>query len=207
VYFAHFFSPAFHNCTPRAPTLLSICAESRALALSPSFPSPSTLLKVQASNTERLPPKWVAGPLPIYPERDTVFLRSFGGSLYDFAVRCTDFHGLRHLALPFSGMLLGPRRELKAVLRRFPELETLTLVVGSGALGFARGETWVQLRDVEEWFADGRERMAKLYGDLEMDVGVVAKWLERRLRLVGMAGYVVVRPNFKVRVVAARRGC
>jgi len=54
-------------------------------------------------------------------------------------------------------------------------LDTLTLLVGEKEKGWEKGK-YVELRDVEEWFVDGRERKVDVDGVM-LDIGDVGSYL------------------------------
>ncbi len=54
-------------------------------------------------------------------------------------------------------------------------LDTLTLLVGEKEKGWGKGK-YVELRDVEEWFVDGRERKVDVDG-VTLDVADVGRYL------------------------------
>jgi hypothetical protein len=76
------------------------------------------------------------------------------------------FDKIQHLAIPFYNMSLPSNASEDEWIQFFfnmPKLKTLTLMVGGKEKSW-RGDCWVQLRDMEEWFADGRKDTANIFG-------------------------------------------
>jgi len=68
------------------------------------------------------------------------------------------------------------------------------MVVGTSALGFSPDGGKIELRDFEEWYADGRKRIVTRL-DSYLDIADVAAHLKNPLR----------RRRIRVRVVAGKR--
>lgn len=126
--------------------------------------------------------------LSFIPESDTVFFRSLDrpqGGLQSMACSVMGFENIQHLALPLQGTGLPLRNEWRMTLGLFRDLKTLTFLVGGRDQSWF-GEEQIELRDVEEWFADGRQRLVKVDKFL-LDVSEVGRFLsgasfEQRMR-------------------------
>lgn len=117
-------------------------------------------------------------PLPFIPERDTIFFRSLDrpqGGLQSLACSVTGFENIQHLALPLQKSGLPLRNEWKMCLGLFRDLKTLTFLVGGKDQSWV-GEEEIELRNIEEWFVDGRERMMKCDG-WSLDVAEIGRFL------------------------------
>lgn len=227
---SQFYSPTFVGSCTRGSALLSVCRESRELALCQEFafltptqrdfgrkyvniPFPhlgrAISNDLRWSRTPYVPKPFVAEkPLPFIPDIDTVFFRSMDrpqGGLQSLACNLAGFENVRHLALPLPSNSLPLRNEWKMCLSLFRDLQTLTFLVG------CKEQTWVEdeeieLRDVEEWFLDGRERRVKVDKWL-LDVSEVGRFLsglnfEQRMR----GSWDEDWKGINVRVVAWRKG-
>ena len=188
---SQFYSPTFIGPCTRNP-LLSVCKESRELALCEDFafltPSQRDFGK-KWSRTPFVPhPTVPEKPLPFIPGTDTLFFRSLDrpkGGLQSMACSLAGFEAIQHLALPLPSRGLALRNEWKMCLGLFRDLRTLTFMVGSKEQSWI-DEDEIELRDVEEWFVDGRERMLKVDKWL-LDVSEVGLFLsgenfEQRMR-------------------------
>jgi hypothetical protein len=93
---------------------------------------------------------------------------------------------MRHLALPLSAVIGIPPREIEGFkyLLAYLNLETLTLVVGEKEKSWVR-DRYVELRNVEEWLADGRERIVCCEG-FWLDTVEVGRYLSGQLFDEGM---------------------
>jgi len=93
----------------------------------------------------------------------------------------------------------------KRALLSLGALKTLTLLVGEKEKSW-KGEKWIQLRDVEEWFSDGRQREVSCEG-LTLDVADLGTFMsgERWIWFVCF-GSGVEWAGIHVRVAAWKRG-
>jgi hypothetical protein len=147
-------------------------------------------------------------PLPFIPDTDTVFFRSMDrpqGGLQSLACNLAGFENIRHLALPLPSNGLPLRNEWKMCLSLFRDLQTLTFLVGCKEQAWVEDEE-IELRDVDEWFLDGRERRVKVDKWL-LDVSEVGRFLsglnfEQRMR----GSWDEDWKGINVRVVAWRKG-
>jgi hypothetical protein len=206
------YSPTFIGSCTRGSALLSVCRESRELALSMDdiykYLTPEQrdfgkrCVSIEGflrdgiradcfrwSRTPAIPTRAVAEKaLPFIPENDTVFFRSLDrpqGGLQSMACSVAGFENIQHLALPLLGSGLPLRNEWKMCLGLFRDLKTLTFLVGGKDQSWL-GEEEIELRDVEEWFMDGRSRQVKIDRWL-LDVNEVGMFLsgacfEQRMR-------------------------
>lgn len=198
---SQFYSPTFAGSCTRGSALLSVCRESRELALYEEFalltptqrdfgrkyvniPSPHLGRDISNdlrwSRTPHVPPKAVVAekPLPFMPKSDTIFFRSMDkpqGGLQSLACNLAGFESIRHLALPLPARGLPLRNEWKMCLSLFENLETLTFMVGCKEQSWLEDEE-IELRDVEEWYQDGRARTVKVDKWL-LDVSEVGPFL------------------------------
>lgn len=97
-----------------------------------------------------------------------------------------------------------------------PELKTVTFMVGSKEKSYRGTQRSIELRDVEQWFVDGRSRDIHKGDGGTIDVDDVGSYLKNQVpftsytsssngghrRLIGRPGSRVVN----VRVVAWKRG-
>ncbi|KIN04796.1 hypothetical protein OIDMADRAFT_177160 [Oidiodendron maius Zn] len=228
---SQFYSPTFvGSCTGGSP-LLSVCRESRELALCEDFayltptqrdfgrkyvkiPIPhlgrAISNDLRWSRTPYVPKPFVAEkPLPFIPHTDTIFFRSLDrpqGGLQSLACNLVGFENIRHLALPLPTSGLPLRNEWKMCLSLFRNLDTLTFMVGCNEHSWLEDEE-IELRDAEEWYQDGRARTVKVDKWL-LDVSEVSPFLsslnfEQRMR----GSWDEDWKGINVRVVAWRKGC
>jgi len=88
-----------------------------------------------------------------------------------------------------------------------PALKTITLMIGSKEKSWKRGGL-IELRDLEQWFVDGRERNVQ-HGGVVMDIGDVARYLmnlDPLTRAWPVGGRNIVGGYINVRLVAWKRG-
>jgi hypothetical protein len=121
------------------------------------------------------------------------------------ACNVAGFENIQHLALPLQSSGLPLRNEWRMTLGLFRDLKTLTFLVGGKDQTWF-GEEQIELRDVEEWFVDGRQRLVKVDRYL-LDVGEVGSFLsgasfEQRMR----GSWDDEWDSLNVRVVAWRKG-
>jgi len=117
-------------------------------------------------------------PLPFVPASDTIFFRSLDrpqGGLQSLARSVSGFDKIQHLALPLPPRGLPLKDDWKNCLALFRDLQTLTFLVGGKDQSWD-GEQEVELRDLEEWFLDGRERRVRIEG-WKLDAGQVGRYL------------------------------
>ena len=228
---SQFYSPTFVGSCTGGPPLLSVCRESRELALCEDFayltptqrdfgrkyvkiPIPhlgrAISNDLRWSRTPYVPKPFVAEkPLPFIPHTDTIFFRSLDrpqGGLQSLACNLAGFENIRHLALPLPTSGLPLRNEWKMCLSLFRNLETLTFMVGCNEHSWL-GDEEIELRDAEEWYQDGRARTVKVDKWL-LDVSEVGPFLsslnfEQRMR----GSWDEDWKGINVRVVAWRKGC
>ena len=115
------------------------------------------------------------------------------------------FENIQHLALPLHGSGLPLKNEWKMCLGLFRNLKTLTFMVGGKDQSWF-GENDIELRDVEEWYMDGRPREIKIDRWL-MNVNEVGRFLsgicfEQRMR----GSWNEEWEGLNVRVVAWKKG-
>lgn len=142
--------------------------------------------------------------LPFIPENDTVFFRSLDrpqGGLQSMACGVSGFENIQHLALPLPPKGLPLKNDWKVCLGLFRDLKTLTFLVGGKDQSWRGGEE-IELRDLEEWYSDGRDRSVKVDG-WSLDVAEVGRFLggacfEKRMR----GSWDSEWPGLNVRVVA-----
>jgi hypothetical protein len=116
--------------------------------------------------------------LPFIPESDTVFFRSLDkpqGGLQSIACGVSGFENIQHLALPLQPSGLPLKNDWKMCLGLFRDLKTLTFLVGG------KDQSWIdeeeiELRDIEEWYSDGRDRLIKVDKWL-LDIGEIGEFL------------------------------
>ncbi|KAE9381824.1 hypothetical protein N431DRAFT_491131 [Stipitochalara longipes BDJ] len=171
----NYYQPAFINHINRH-VLFSVCHESRAIALV-SAPD----VKSQKALAFRPHPIYWArfcGPgaetrkyeqkhkpnrfLYFNPERDTIFLRSldtFPNELHTLMHDIQGIGSIQHLALPLEkGCWLPLNGIWHHILSSMPELKTVTFMIGSKEKTWKGSQRTIELRDVEQWFMDGRCR-------------------------------------------------
>lgn len=103
-------------------------------------------------------------PRPVFsPRRDTIFFRAMGHSIANEPkeIYLNGMGQLRHIAIPFEMKKLVRQSSFSTLSMRFPNLQTLTLVLGCEEKSH-RGDPSIELRNLDEWFADGRPRTAKV---------------------------------------------
>jgi hypothetical protein len=162
--------PTFVGIRPEA--LLSVCLESREVALSLSltlFPQ-KTSLKTKSRSWHRNNSRKVvwrpASTVPFTPETDTIFLRSLGSPLEFPSYLQNHFlymSKIQHIAFPLNLKKVPLPRHFVWILNAMRSLKTLTLMIGCEEKSWRAGE-WVELRDLEEWYVDGRARKVELRG-------------------------------------------
>jgi hypothetical protein len=149
---------------------------------------------------------------------NTIFFRSLDRKASDgfesLRHHVSNISGIQHLALSLPPRGLSKQDEWYRVLHGYKILKTLTFLVGS------REQSWleegeIELRDVEEWLVDGRERLIRMR-NLLFDVGdelgrfMMGPWLLVGVRAMGWFDGMYSgkdwewMPNF--RVVAWRKG-
>ncbi|KUJ14164.1 uncharacterized protein LY89DRAFT_751893 [Mollisia scopiformis] len=120
-----------------------------------------------------------AGRLEFVPERDTIFLRSIDKHGDFPQLPTSHFRGLdkiQHLALCLHRTSLTLHNSWKNVLvSQFVNLKTLSFMLGG------QDQSWVDdgqivLRDLEEWFLDGRPRQMRV-DDWLLDISEVGQYL------------------------------
>lgn len=122
-----------------------------------------------------------------------MFFRSIDsppGGLQSLASQIYGTDKIQHLALSFESNSLSLRLEWKRTLAtHFPNLKTLTWMLGG------KDQSWVEdkeivLRDLEEWYTDGRERQMLVESTYLLDVSEVGKYMsggvfDRKIRRRG----------------------
>ncbi|KUJ23989.1 uncharacterized protein LY89DRAFT_679252 [Mollisia scopiformis] len=186
----------------RYEPLFSVCLESREVAQSfaPKHSKLSHLKITQDSWGNVLP---ALNPEPVFtPERDTIFFRpmdhSLGNSLRSLP---SNFRGhivrIQHIAIPLDLKKgVSSTRWWASELVAFPKLKTLTFMLGCTEKSWT-GDRSIELRDMEQWFVDGRKRTVEI--DLE--------WPSERMWQKRNAGVVDVSelPAFVARAVPHRQ--
>jgi hypothetical protein len=127
------------------------------------------------------------------------------GGIQSIARSMTGFDCIQHLAIPLPSRGLNLRNEWKRCLALFQDLKTLTFLVGGNDQNWL-GEGEIELRDVEEWFVDGRARTVSVEG-WSLDIGEVSQFLggrcfEERMRGAWDSEWMGVN----VRCVAWKKG-
>jgi hypothetical protein len=162
--------PTFVGIRPEA--LLSVCLESREIALSLSmtlFPQKTSLKTKSRSWHWNNSGKVVwrpASTVPFTPETDTIFFRSLGSPLEFPSYLQNHFlymSKIQHIAFPLNLKRVPLPRNFAWILNAMRSLKTLTLMIGCEEKSWRAGK-WVELRDLEEWYVDGRARKVELGG-------------------------------------------
>lgn len=159
----------------------------------------------------------IPNPRPIFnPKRDTVFFRPMAHSLQNNLRQLSvDFRGimgtLEHVAIPLDLKMSVSRRDWLHGLNAFASLKSLTLILGCAEKSWT-GDPSIELRHLEEWFADGRQRTVVVdhgaaYLPRRSDQDIIAS---RRLRDVAELPRLIVefagpQKSIAVRVVAWKR--
>jgi hypothetical protein len=228
-----FYQPSFVNYVDR-PVLVSVCHESRAIALAsaPDIKSlkalsfkPHPLYRTRFQLARNHPNPDLAshnstGPgaesrrhrrqqqepkpnktLHFNPERDTIFFRSLDylpnelGCLHQI----NGINTIQNLAIPMELRKGIPSMlEWHGILSSMPELKTLTFMVGSKEKSWKGSQRSIELRDVEQWFVDGRSRAVRRGNGGAIDVMDVESYLTGLIPLPPYA-YVVDRTGRRSR--------
>jgi hypothetical protein len=145
------------------------------------------------------------------PDSDTIFHRSLdtpSAGLLALSLNMHNSDKIQHLALPLPTAGWGLYDQWKMAFVRMKSLKTLTLMVG-GSDNSWLGRHNIVLRDVEEWFADGRSRTYSCGGRM-MDIEDVVKYLSgRRFEEMIRRPANISVPEFRginVRAVAWKKG-
>jgi hypothetical protein len=155
---------------------------------------------------------WPNKTLYFSPERDTVFLRPLDyqpNELWDFISKIDYINTIQHLALPLEQQGVPSRKKMHDILAAMSALKTLTFMIGSKEKSWRGTQRGVELRDVEQWFVDGRSRDVFRGNGGMIDVKDVESFYARPF---GMRSHInVPRPRMwnrviNVRVVAWKRG-
>jgi hypothetical protein len=117
------------------------------------------------------------------PALDTIFFRSldqpFGkGGLLELSHHVNNVEWIQHLAVPLCSAYLPPNNEWKRAIANMRDLKTLTYVVGD--MNQWVGCRYAKLRDVEEWFVDGRDTRCLECDFLCLDVKELGRYLSGR---------------------------
>ena len=147
------------------------------------------------------------------PQRDTVFLRSLDAPANELHTLMHDIEGIehiQHLALPLEKGRWHPSQGVwHHILSSMRELKTVTFMIGSTEKTWRGSRQTIELRDVEQWFMDGRCRDVGIEDGHAIDVSEVGSRM-RKLTDVTSRRYppryrsVACEINF--RVVAWKRG-
>jgi hypothetical protein len=107
---------------------------------------------------------WPNSTFRFTPETDTIFFRNLSSPLeanYCLPNRIHDIDKIQHVALPLNLKRIPLPGELTWIFTDMKSLKTLTLMIGCEEKSWRAGK-WVDLRDLEEWYVDGRERRVEL---------------------------------------------
>jgi hypothetical protein len=72
--------------------------------------------------------------------------------------RISGIDTIQHLAIPLEQQGLPSRYEWRSILWSMKALKTLTFMVGSKEKSWQDSQRGIELRDVEQWYVDGRSR-------------------------------------------------
>ena len=102
-----------------------------------------------------------APKVPFVPERDTIFFGSLdhihSNGLASLHRSISVVSKIQHLALPLPPHSLPLRNEWLGMLHDFDDPKALTFLVGGTDQSWVN-EGEIELRDVEDWLVDGRDR-------------------------------------------------
>ena len=191
-----FYKPTFHRVCSSMSPLLAVCHESKAMVhQSHKYwrPGQRTLFPRSIGHHGQRPQ--LTSALNYVPPTDTIFFRTLDKYTKNYTIfgdyndhDLGPFNGLtsdvynkskiRHLAIPFPEKGLPASHGWKKAISYMTSLRTLTFIVGCESMPWSSGK-WVQLRDVEEWYADGRDRIVSVNGKM-MDIAEVAGYLSNK---------------------------
>jgi hypothetical protein len=230
-----FYQPSFVNYVDR-PVLVSVCHESRAIALASApdinslkaltfKPHPLYRTRFQLARNHPNPdlaPHNSRGPgaesrrqqepkpnrtLHFNPERDTIFFRSLDfpqNELSSFVHQINGMNTIQNLAIPLELWKGIPSKlQWHGILSSMPELKTVTFMVGSKEKSWRGIQQSIELRDVEQWFVDGRSREVHRGNGGTIDVKDVEPCLKRLLPYTSYT-YVVTRTGRRSRRAVRR---
>ncbi|KAE8447652.1 hypothetical protein EG329_010623 [Mollisiaceae sp. DMI_Dod_QoI] len=180
--------PQFINYKRYGP-LFSVCRESREVAQASSL----HVKKMQV--IKRVHYNWwngyrhnhittARGPaLKYVSEHDTVFFRplisSLNNSAWDLISQFRGLSQLEHIAIPLDLKMPvethGPLN-YENLFRGFNHLKTLTFMLGCTEKSWS-GDASIELRDLEQWFVDGRNRKITTERGVSVDVSELARLL------------------------------
>jgi len=147
------------------------------------------------------------------PQRDTIFLRSLDTSANELHNMMHDIEGIdciQHLALPLKrGRWFPSQGTWHHVLSFMRQLKTVTFMIGSSEKTWKGIQQTIELRDLEEWFMDGRCRDVGKGEGYVIDVSDVASRMRRLTEVTSRRYPTTYRASacaIQFRVVAWKRG-
>jgi hypothetical protein len=164
------------------------------------------------------------GKMHFFPERDTLFFRTpyYYPLLLD-TIRL-EYPGLtqvKHIAIPLDESdphAIPMSGVWQQAVQGWASLKTVTFMLGCNEKSWL-GEEGIELRSLEQWFVDGRDRKVSCRDGVKIDVAAVGEYMmsdeyaTAEIGPVGPAGlnYISGRARnseklVKVRVVAWKRG-
>jgi hypothetical protein len=156
---------------------------------------------------------WPNKTIHFRPEYDTIFLRSLDNykqnDLGSFIGRFDGMETIQHLAIPLEQRGIPSRREWQRILGSMQALKTLTFMVGSKEKTWRGSHRGIELRDVEQWFVDGRDRDVCRGNGGKVDVKDVESYMKSSTAVIGSVYHIGSRSRNRVvnvRVVAWKRG-
>ncbi|KAK2628074.1 hypothetical protein QTJ16_002720 [Diplocarpon rosae] len=197
-YCTDFYDRTFINL-PYDQPLSAVCRESREVASKMKF-RPGGKLSMLANDDFRHPllnfaqrqqaiqqhddsRPWPRPIVRLCSSRDTVFFRTldlFSSDPLGNVLRsiCGPNNNIQHLALPLNLDDLAQAKTWAPSLRRLRRLRSVTFMVGSKEKSWAKSGA-IELRPLDQWFADGRDRWIERGCAKEaiIDVTEVATWL------------------------------
>lgn len=156
--------------------------------------------------------RWPNGFIHFVPSRDTIFLRTLDNANFSLGTSGWRMKGvelIQHLAVPLDSKKgLPSRTEWGNMLLELRALKTITFLIGCEEKSW-KGERPIELRDMEQWFVDGRYRLVR-NGRERMDIADVPAYLMGKdfsRRPPGPEARPGTAPKIvNVRVVAWKRG-
>jgi hypothetical protein len=111
---------------------------------------------------------------------------------------------IQNLAIPLElGKGIPSKLQWHGILSSMPELKTVTFMVGSKEKSWRGIQQSIELRDVEQWFVDGRSREVHRGNGGTIDVKDVEPYLKRLLPYTSYT-YVVTRTGRRSRRAVRR---
>jgi hypothetical protein len=88
-------------------------------------------------------------------------------------------NAIQHLAIALKDRGLPSPREWRRLLVTLKELKTVTFLLGCEEKSWS-DKKHIELRDLEEWYVDGRDRLISCYTGEKIDVRTVGSYMTRR---------------------------